>query len=131
VAYHLGQIKGKPILSVYAEKDVDNQDYRRGYDALIKDKKVLVVEDLTTTGGSVRKVVDRVKEAGGEVVGVVVMVNRDPVQVTEDVVGAPLVSAGILRAEAFAVEDCPLCKKGVPINTEVGHGREYLKGKSK
>jgi orotate phosphoribosyltransferase len=131
VAYHLGQIKGKPILSVYAEKDGDNQVFRRGYDALIKDKKVLVVEDLTTTGGSVRKVVDRVKEAGGEVVGVVVMVNRDPVQVTEDVVGAPLVSAGILRAEAFAVEDCPLCKKGVPINTEVGHGREYLKGKSK
>lgn len=132
VAYHLGQMKGKPILGVYAEKDEqDNQVFRRGYDALIKDKKVLVVEDLTTTGGSVRKVVDQAKLAGGQVVAVCVMVNRDPEHVTDKEVGAPLVSAGVLRAEAFDEPVCPLCKVDVPINTTVGHGKKYLEAKVK
>ena len=86
----IDEIKGKEIYGVYAEKKDDTLLFTRGYDAFIKDKNVLVIEDLTTTGGSVRKVVDNVTAAGGNVIGVCVMVNRDPVNVTESVVGAPL-----------------------------------------
>ena len=57
------------------------------------------------------------------------MVNRDPEHVTEVEVGAPLVSAGILKAEAFNEEVCPLCKTEVPINTTVGHGKKNLESK--
>ncbi len=129
-AYQLSELKGKEILGVYTEKDADsNQILRRGYDQLVKSKKVLVVEDLTTTGGSVRKVVDNVRSTGGNVVGVCVMVNRDPVNVTEQVVGAPLTVLGILKADAFDEPDCPLCKTNVPINTSVGHGKKYLETK--
>ena len=126
-AYHLSILKGKEILGVYTEKTTDkNQVFTRGYDKLVKAKNVLVIEDLTTTGGSVRKVVDSVKSAGGNVVAVCVMVNRDSVKVTSEVVGGPFSALGVLPAQAFAEDECPLCKQNVPINTEVGHGKKYL-----
>ena len=129
-AYHLSKLQKKEVLGVYTEKTADNnQIFTRGYDKLVKDKNVLVIEDLTTTGGSVRKVVDTVKASGGKVVGIGVMINRDPKNVTNKVVGGPFISLGILKAEAFDEKKCPLCKKGVPMNTNVGHGRKYLEAK--
>ena len=130
VAYHLSKLKGKEILGVYTEKTPDKQMiFTRGYDKLVKGKNVLVIEDLTTTGGSVRKVVDTVKAAGGNVVAVCVMVNRDPEKVTSEVVGGPFSALGILKASAFDEAVCPLCKENVPINTDVGHGKKYLEAK--
>lgn len=129
-AYNLSKLKSKEVLGVYTEKTPEkNQVFTRGYDKLVKGKNVLVIEDLTTTGGSVRKVVDSVKAAGGHVVAVCVMVNRDPVLVTSGVVGGPFSALGVLKAEAFDEADCPLCKDNVPINTDVGHGKKYLEGK--
>ncbi len=126
-AYHLSKLKGREVLGVYTEKTPEkNQIFTRGYDKLIKGKNVLVIEDLTTTGGSVKKVVDSVKAAGGKVVAVCVMVNRDPVNVNSKVVGGSFSALGIFPAEAFEEKDCPLCKKNVPINTTVGHGKKYL-----
>src|SRR5687767_1733562 len=70
-AYHLSQLQGKEVYGVYTEKGPDKtMIFTRGYDKLVAGKKVLVIEDITNTGGSVRKVVDVVKESGGEVVGV-------------------------------------------------------------
>jgi orotate phosphoribosyltransferase len=129
-AYHLSKLKKKEVLGVYTEKNAENgQIFTRGYDKLVKGKNVLVIEDLTTTGGSVRKVVDTVKAADGKVVGIGVMINRDPKNVTTEVVGGPFISLGILKAEAFDEKKCPLCKKGVPINTNAGHGKKYLEAK--
>ena len=131
-AYHLSKLKGKEVLGVCTEKTPEkNQVFTRGYDKLVKGKNVLVIEDLTTTGGSVRKVVDSVKAAGGKVVAVCVMVNRDPVNVTSEVVGGPFSALGILKASAFDEVTCELCKKNVPINTDVGHGKKYLEAKGK
>jgi len=130
VAFHLSKLKGKEILGVYTEKTADKQMiFTRGYDKLVKGKKVLVIEDLTTTGGSVRKVVDTVKTAGGNVIAVCVMVNRDPEKVTSEVVGGPFSALGVLKASAFDEAACPLCKENVPINTDVGHGKKYLEAK--
>ena len=133
VAHHLSEIKGKEVLGVYTVKDeTSNQVFdRRGYDKLVKGKKVLVVEDLTTTGGSVKKAVDSVKQAGGEVMGVCVMVNRDPENVNSELVGAPFTAVGVLKAEAFDESECPFCKENRPINTKIGHGKEYLEKKKK
>ena len=129
-AYHLSKLKKKEVLGIYTEKNAENgQIFTRGYDKLVKGKNVLVIEDLTTTGGSVRKVVDTVKAVGGKVVGIGVMINRDPKNVTAEVVGGPFISLGILKAEAFDEKKCPLCKKGVPINTNAGHGKKYLEAK--
>lgn len=129
-AYHLSQRKGKEVLGVYTEKTQEKQQvFTRGYDILVKRKNVLVIEDLTTTGRSVRKVVDSVRAAGGNVVAVCVMVNRDPINVTSKVVGGPFSALGILKAGAFDEAECPLCKAGKPINTTVGHGKKYLESR--
>lgn len=131
-AHHLSKLKHKEVLGVYTEKTPEKgQVFTRGYDASVRGKNVLVIEDLTTTGGSVKKVVESVRAAGGKVVAVCVMVNRDPVNVTSEVVGGTFSALGILKAEAFDEDDCPLCRKGIPINTSVGHGRKYLERKEK
>jgi orotate phosphoribosyltransferase len=129
-AYHLSKLKKKEILGVYTEKNAEkDQVFTRGYDKLIKGKNVLVIEDLTTTGGSVQKVVNSVKNAGGKVVQVCVMVNRDPKLVTSKTIGAPFSSLAVLKAESWEEKDCPLCKKNVPVDTTVGHGKQFLEGK--
>lgn len=130
-AYHLSQMKEKEIFGVYAEKMPDkSMAFTRGYDALIRGKKVLVIEDLTTTGGSVKKVVDLVRETGGEVVAVGVMVNRNPDEVNSELVGAPFHALGELKAEAWDEADLPERISSRPINTKVGHGKKYLEMKN-
>ena len=118
------------VLAVYAEDGSDDTKiFKRGYDKLIPGKKVLVVEDVLTTGGSVKKLIDSVKTLGGKVVGVGVLCNRGGIK-PEDV-GAPEIFALTdVPLEAFEEEECPFCKAGVPINTEVGKGREFLAKKA-
>lgn len=129
-AYHLTKLKNKEVLGVYTEKNAEkNQVFTRGYDKLVTGKNVLVIEDLTTTGGSVLKVVNSVKNVGGNVVAVSVMVNRDPEHVNSQLMGVPFSALAELKAEAWDEADCPMCKENKPINTNVGHGKKYLEAK--
>jgi orotate phosphoribosyltransferase len=124
-AHHLSKIKNKEILAVYTEKTPDNdQIFKRGYDSYVKNKNVLVLEDLATTGGSIKKVVNNVMKAGGKVAAACVMVNRDPENVTSQTINAPFDSLAVIKAESFLEAECPLCEKNIPINTTVGHGKE-------
>jgi orotate phosphoribosyltransferase len=126
-AYHLSQIKTHEILGVYTEKSPeDGQIFTRGYGNLVAGKDVLVIEDLTTTGGSVKKTIAAVRDAGGTVIRVCVMVNRDPARVNEQSIGVPFKSLAVLEVPSYKAADCPLCEKGIPINTEVGHGKKFL-----
>ncbi len=123
-AHHLSHLTGREVLGVYTEKTPDkNQILTRGYDTLVAGKNILIVEDTTMTGGSVKKVVDTVRAAGGNVVAVSAMINRDPVNVTSESLGAPFSPLGILEAEAFDADTCPLCKQNIPINMSVGKGK--------
>lgn len=131
-AYHLSKLKGKEILGVYTEKNAEqNQVFTRGYDKLVQGKNVLVIEDLTQTGGSVKKVIDSVRAAGGNVVNVCVMVNKDPENITNETIGAPFTWLAVLPVTTYSEKDCPHCKNNVPVSTEVGHGRKYLEAKKK
>lgn len=129
-AHHLTLLKGKEVLGVYTEKNVDkDQVFTRGYDTYVKNRNVLIVEDLTTTGGSVKKVVDTVKRAGGNVLQVCVMVNKDPDNVNSEMMGVPFSSLSELKVTTYTAETCPLCKEGILINTKVGHGKKFLDAK--
>lgn len=126
-AYHLGLLKGKEVLSVYTEKQPDkDQIFTRGYGQFVKGKNVLVVEDIVTTGGSIKKVINSVLKAGGRVVGVCSIVNKDPANINPNFIGAPFDYLTILGMDVYDEKDCPLCKAGVPINTELGYGKKYL-----
>lgn len=127
-AYHLSQLRGIEVLGVYTEKDGEGvQVFNRGYDKVVNGRNVLVVEDITTTGGSAKNVVDTVVKAGGKVVAISTMVNRNPSGVNSEFFGAPFSALSTLQAKAFDPEDCPMCKENVPVNLQVGHGRKYLR----
>ena len=134
-AYHLSQLTKREVLAVYTEKDSEkNQIFTRGYGNLVSQKRVLVVEDITTTGGSVLKTLQSVKNAGGKVVAVCVLVNRDPENINSKSLGFPYSALVEMKVDAWEEKDCPLCKKGVKINTAVGHGKQFLldqKGKTR
>src|SRR3990167_7499032 len=108
-AYHLSKITKKEVLSVFTEKtSEDGQIFKRGYNDVIKNKRVLVVEDTTTLGSSVKKVIDAVKKAGGKVVAVCVMVNRDPKMVNTKSIGVSFYSLGVFKIPSYDEKDCPL-----------------------
>ena len=126
-AYHLSRMCQREVLSVFTEKTPENdQIFKRGYDMVVKNKRVLAIEDATTTGGSVKKVVESVRKAGGKIIAVAVMLNRDPKLVNSKSVGAPFSSLGVFKIPSYEEKDCPLCKAGIPMNTSVGHGKKWL-----
>ncbi|MFA6295066.1 MAG: phosphoribosyltransferase family protein [Candidatus Paceibacterota bacterium] len=131
-AYWMSAFKGETIHAVYAEKDPDGTFViKRGYDKYIKGKRVLVVEDILTTGGSAKNVIEAVRAIGGEVVGLGVLCNRGGI-VPADVGNVPkLFALTNIKLESWDEVGCPLCSQGVPINTDVGKGREFLTRKAK
>jgi orotate phosphoribosyltransferase len=126
-AHHLTQLQRREVVAVYTEKSADGgQLITRGYDRFVVGKRVVVVEDLLTTGGSAKRAVETIQRAGGEVVAVIAMVNRNPREITPEFFGVPFFPLETLEVEAYEEAACPLCKSGVPINTSVGHGKKYL-----
>ncbi|MFA6274125.1 MAG: phosphoribosyltransferase family protein [Candidatus Paceibacterota bacterium] len=125
-ANHLSENYGKEVLGIYTEKSADGgQIFTRGYEKYIKDKRVLVVEDIITTGGSILKTIQAVKEAGGNIVGACAMVNKNK-DLDKNIFSVPFNALAELFIETYAVDVCPLCKKGISININVGHGKKYL-----
>ena len=84
---------------------------RRGF-ALEPGMRVLVVDDVVTTGGSVREVIRAVREAGGEVVGLGLLVDRSGGTIG---FGVPVEALVRMRVQAWPAATCPLCKEGVPL----------------
>ena len=128
VAYHLTIISGSQVLGIYADKAEDGQSFviKRGYDKVATGKNVLVVEDVLTTGDSAKKVIEVIRTLRGRVIGLGVLCNRG--QVTEaDVASIPRLTALLnVELDTYDEEACPLCQRGIPINTDVGKGREFL-----
>ncbi len=125
-AYHLASLSHTNVKSMIAEKTLGDFFLRPKDDALISGKRVLVVEDILTTGGSALKVVEAVRAKGGEVVAVAVLCNRG--EVTPEMIGGvpKLLALANMKLDAWDEADCPMCREGIPINTEVGKGREFL-----
>jgi orotate phosphoribosyltransferase len=126
VTHHLSRLTNREVLAVYADRDGDYFVIKRGYEKIIPGKLVLVVEDLLTTGLTVSKVVEAVRELHGIVCGVGGIANRGRVTLAD--LGHPpcLVSLLDVPMEMYPESDCPLCKQGVPINTTLGHGATFL-----
>lgn len=128
-AHHLGRLTGREVLAVYAEEEpgdgAKRRAFRRGYDQLIAGRRALVVEDILTTGGSVRLVVEAARAAGGEVVGVGALCNRGAI--TAEQIDAPeLYCLAEVPLASFEAAACPLCAAGVPVNTRLGKGAAFL-----
>jgi len=85
-----------------------------------------VVGDVLTTGGSAKKVVEATRALGGNIVGLGVLCNRGGIT-PQDVADPPKLFALVnVKLDAWDEAGCPLCAQNVPINTDVGKGREFL-----
>ncbi|HUC01529.1 MAG TPA: phosphoribosyltransferase family protein [Candidatus Paceibacterota bacterium] len=121
------------VLAVYAEKDTTNDGtfiFARGYEKLIPGKRVLIVEDVLTTGGSVKAVVQAVRALGGDIRGVAAICNRGGVTAAEIGDVPELYSLVDITLDKWSAEKCPLCARDVPINTARGKGKEFLARKN-
>ena len=101
------------VRAVFAERKDGAFALRRGF-SIAPGERVAVVEDVFTTGGSTREVCATVEAAGGRVVAVGSLVDRGAAASTFSVPARSVLS---LQIPAWAPEDCPLCEKGVPLDT--------------
>ncbi len=126
VGYTLSQITGRDIVSAFADKNGHGgYEVRRGYQDIVPGKRVLMVEDVINTGQSIMNAMSAVRRVGGEIVALAALCNRGGMRVEE--LGVPRLEALVnVSLPQWPAERCPMCAEGMPINTTVGKGQEFL-----
>jgi orotate phosphoribosyltransferase len=99
------------VRGIFAEKAEGGRRFLRGF-RIKPGERTLVVDDILTTGGSIRDVLDAVRQAGGEPVGVAVLADRTAGSTD---FGVPFFACTALKIESYDPTDCPLCREGVPL----------------
>jgi orotate phosphoribosyltransferase len=98
---------------IFSERVDGAMSFRRGFDVGVGER-VLVIEDVVTTGGSAAEVVELVSRTGGTVTGIGALVDRvDP---SRKPLGATLRALMRVEAKSWPAESCPLCAAGVPLD---------------
>lgn len=106
VARHLG------ARFIFTERDATNQMVlRRGF-SIEKGESAVVVEDVVTTGGSSREVIEVLNAAGAKVLGAGSIIDRSGGHVE---LGVPRVALATLKVISYPPDNCPLCKSGSPV----------------
>lgn len=112
VARQLGsRASGAPVRGIFAESDGAGRSFQRSF-RVEPGERVLVVDDILTTGGSIRQVIEAVRESGGVPVGVGVLVDRTGGRAD---FGLPLFACTELDIAAYDASECPLCRQGTPL----------------
>ena len=99
------------VRGIFAEKESSGRAFRRGF-TVSPGERVLIVDDILTTGSSIREVMAAVARSRGILIGIGVLVDRSeqPVEF-----GVPLFSCYRSKTQTYAPEDCPLCTAGIPL----------------
>lgn len=106
VAYELARALDVP--GIFTERQDNVMMLRRGFE-IKPGQKILVVEDVVTTGGSAKEVIKLLKEMGGDVVAVASLIDRSGRKAD---FGVPFKSLLHLDIPTYKPEDCPMCKEG-------------------
>lgn len=119
LAHETGKALG--TRAIFTERVDGKMTFRRGFE-LHEGERVLIVEDIVTTGGSIREVVDVVKAAGGVPVGIGMLVDRTGGKVSFGEV--PYKALLHLNVESFTADECPLCKENIPMTKRGSTGKK-------
>ena len=98
------------VRAMFSEREAGSMTLRRGF-SVARGERVLVVEDVITTGGSVQEAVDALVGMGANVVGVAVIIDRSGGRAKFSV---PFKSLARLEVKTYTEEQCPLCRRGEP-----------------
>ena len=107
VAHEVAKLLGKSI--AFPERARDHMDWRRGF-KLSPGQKILIVEDVITTGKTITEVMDAVRKTGAEVAGIGCLICRGKIDLTP----TPFAVVSMNLA-SFPGDRCPLCKKNLPL----------------
>ncbi|MDK2932408.1 MAG: orotate phosphoribosyltransferase [Clostridiales bacterium] len=99
------------VKNIFAERENGVMTLRRNF-TIAKGQNVLVVEDVVTTGGSVKEVMKVVEDLGGKVIGVGAIVDRTGGKIN---FGTKFESVISLNVESYEPDQCLLCKQGIPV----------------
>ena len=99
------------VRAIFAERQDGALTLRRGFQ-LSPGERVLVVEDVVTTGGSTRETIDVARAAGASVVGAAAIIDRSGGQQQLDV---PFVALASFALPTYSPEACPMCAAGMPV----------------
>lgn len=100
------------VRGIFAEKIGEKERaFKRGF-GINAGERVLIVDDILTTGGSIREVMEAVTRQGGITIGIGVLVDRSE-QKTD--FGVPLFSCHRAETITYSPQDCPLCTEGIPL----------------
>jgi len=111
MAHVMARVLGPWVRAIFTEREDGKMTLRRSFE-IKEGEKVLVVEDVTTTGNSVGEVIDIVNLRQGKVVGVGVLIDRSGGKVDFGIKTEKLLTVDM---NTYLPEECPLCKKGIPI----------------
>lgn len=103
--------RAKGVRFIFTERENGKMTLRRGF-SVRPGEKAVVIEDVVTTGGSTREVIDLLREAGVESLAAGSVIDRSGGRVD---LGIPRVALSTLNAVTYAPEECPLCRDGVPV----------------
>ena len=110
VAYELARALG--VRALFAERQDGTMMLRRGF-AIRPGERVLLCEDVVTTGGSLKEVRDVVAAAGGNMVAVAALVDRTSGR--ESGLGLALTALVTVEVPTYTPESCPMCRAGRPL----------------
>jgi orotate phosphoribosyltransferase len=109
ISYEVARLLG--VRGIFAEKGDGGRSFQRGFE-IATGERTLVVDDVLTTGGSVREVLDAVRLRGGQPVGLAVLVDRTGGSAR---FGLPFFACLALDLPVYEPDACPLCAKGVAL----------------
>lgn len=98
------------VPNIFAERENGQMALRRGF-SVKEGARVLVVEDVVTTGGSVKEVIELLRGLGAQIAGVGSVVDRSNGAVD---FGVPFKAVLSMEVISYPPEECPLCKQGLP-----------------
>jgi orotate phosphoribosyltransferase len=93
---------------IWTERESGAMTLRRGF-SVNANNRVLVIEDVVTTGGSTRECIAAIEQHGAVVIGAASIVDRS--DGTADV-GVPRISLVKFDVPAYSADECPLCRQG-------------------
>jgi orotate phosphoribosyltransferase len=109
VAYELAKALG--VRGMWGERDSSgNMTLRRGFE-IASNERILIAEDVVTTGGSSLEIARLVKESGAKTLAVACIVDRRMEELEPPL---PIISATRMQIPIYPPDDCPLCQQGIP-----------------